>query len=74
MSIDELIDLLQELKSDCPNGGDTIIRLAIQPNWPLAHEIHGVSMVEMEDGPTAWIASGSGVYEMPYAPREAWVD
>jgi len=37
MSIDELIEVLQEAREDL--GGDAEVRLAMQPNWPFEYTI-----------------------------------
>lgn len=50
MTIDEMIERLEEYKSCCANGGLTEIRLATQPNWPFEWTIKGmVSTREAED-------------------------
>jgi hypothetical protein len=76
MTLQELIDELQDLAHDL--GEDTEVRLAVQPNWPLAHEIACVGPAMDEEGDddfdrVVWIASGSHPYgASPYAPRSAW--
>ena len=43
MTIDEMIALLEQIKSEGTDG-DTEVRLAIQPSWPFEHRIAGASV------------------------------
>jgi hypothetical protein len=74
MTIRELIELLETAASEI--GDDTPINAAIQPSWPMAKQIAGVSITEgiAADVHTAWIAvSDSHPDELsPYAPSDAW--
>ena len=49
MTVDELIELLSEIP------GDTEVRIASQPSWPVEHEIAGIHLrgpvCDMEDAP-----------------------
>lgn len=45
MSINDLIEQLEGLREDF--GGDTEVRLAMQPNWPFEYAIADVQVVEM---------------------------
>lgn len=88
LTIDQLIELLENAKEIAPQGGDTVVRVAYQQSYPLAGAIAAVSVAEPfdEDGgdaeldmaPTShdsklWIGVGSMPYgENPYAPGWAW--
>ncbi len=88
MTIDELIQKLEEAKDMAPNGGETEVRVAYQPNYPIAGTVQAISLAEPfdEDGNDAdldmspeshdsklWIGVGSMPYrENPYAPGWAW--
>lgn len=79
-TVDKMIDKLQELSDD--GYGDVHVRIATQPNWPLAFYVDNVKYIEREDFDEeydegdkgyVWIATSEGcAYESPYAPREAW--
>ena len=81
MKVHELIELLEATNPEAE------VRLATQPNYPLAHTIAGVARngewgewtdedadwdFEEPDGEIVWIAAGGGVYDNPYAPRGIW--
>lgn len=83
MNLDELIDLLSDIRDDV--GGNTEVRLAFQPNWPLAYHISNVTVASSDEDddfeedsdsadqkPIVWIAEGSHPSDSPYAPRSAW--
>lgn len=72
MTVSEMIYLLQEL--DESGYGDTELRLAIQPSWPLAKGVSHVKVCEDNDGEErVWIAEGyMPSYQNPYAPEEAF--
>jgi len=42
MTIDELIQHLEDLKQESEDGGATEVRIMDQPNWPFEHHITGV--------------------------------
>jgi poly-beta-hydroxyalkanoate depolymerase len=73
LTIQDLIDQLTEVADEL--GGDTPVMAAIQPSYPLAHQIAGVSVTgeDTEDSPTVWIAvSDDHSTASPYAPTDAW--
>ena len=43
MTIDRLIELLEEMREQMPNEGQTKVTLTQQENWPLEYEIEGVA-------------------------------
>ena len=47
MTITELIERLEELRE--ANGGDTEVRIASQPSWPLSGRIANVVVLDDED-------------------------
>ena len=69
MTLDELIQKL-EIYRDEGHDGDTPVRLAVQPNWPLCHTIDDISYREGR----LWLAASHGHPwdEGPYAPKNAW--
>jgi len=70
----------EELQNIIESGyGDAPVRIAYQPNWPLAAYVENVEYIkgdEDDERPNAvWFAaSGDGMSydESPYAPRELW--
>lgn len=80
MTVRDLIEYLEAY------DGDAEVRLAMQPEWPLAFRVAGVMSAdeiaaesdEPEDEPTeaeepvVWIAAGSHPSDNPYAPKGAW--
>lgn len=66
MTIKTVADLQEYLEDFLP---DTEIRIAYQPNWPLAGTVNKVSEVDDK----VWIAVGEvSRDENPYAPKEIW--
>jgi hypothetical protein len=45
MTVDDLIRELESVRED--HGGDTPVRLAIQPSWPFQHTIDSVEAVDL---------------------------
>jgi len=67
ITVQELLDLLE----DC--NPDAEVRLAHQPGWPLAHQLHGV--VPDDDGITdamVWLVAGDHPDDSPYASSALW--
>ncbi len=77
-TVNDLLERLQELEEE--GYGDAKLRIAYQPNWPLASFVENVRTVDdadryddEQDMQTVWIAASNTVWgENPYAPREAW--
>lgn len=42
MTIDHLISLLEDLKAESEDGGDTEVRIMSQQSWPFEQHIRGV--------------------------------
>ena len=76
MVVGELIEILQEIADE--HGRSLDVRIASQPNWPLAFTIGNVRYIEGGEqrsgrGDAVWIADGCHPYgENPYTPKEAW--
>jgi hypothetical protein len=81
VTLRELIDRLEDVASD--HGDDALVRIAIQPHWPLALGVssieHDTEVSDRNDGErderdVVWIAATEGVShdEHPYAPRGLW--
>jgi len=79
MTVQDLIDLLEQYPAEAE------VRLAHQPNWPLAFNVLGVWSAAEDgtddeefdaDGPGAdavWIVEGEHPHDgSPYAPRDAF--
>ena len=49
MTIDDLIAKLEDLKDMAPRGGETEIRVAYQPTYPIAGTIQALSLAEPFD-------------------------
>ena len=43
MTINELIELLEDARDEFEEGGDAEVRLMTQQNWPFENDIHGVT-------------------------------
>ena len=74
MTVNELIERLQEVAED--GLGDSEIRLAFQPNWPLQFDIGGLAVPDDSDeetpeAPVVYLVEGDSIHESPYAP--GWV-
>jgi len=86
MTLNDLIEQLQDLVDEFPALGDRDVMIATQPSYPLTAVIDCVSLVDSEDADeddeddedglgTVWIATsevGSSSSVSPYAPRAAW--
>lgn len=82
MNINELIAALEEQREWV--GGETEVRIAYQPSYPLAGSIDNVTSLpinistrdddeDFSDDAFVWIAVGVVNHdESPYAPRLAW--
>jgi hypothetical protein len=69
ITVGELVELLEE----CSNP-DAEVRLAHQPGWPLAFQLHGV-VPDDDDGITdavVWLVAGDHPDGTPYAPTGLW--
>jgi hypothetical protein len=86
MTLNDLIEQLQDLVDEFPALGDRDVMIATQPSYPLTAVIDCVSLVDSEDADeddedvedglgVVWIATseiGSHSSVSPYAPRAAW--
>ena len=72
MTINELIEELRYL-ADMYDMGEMDVRVAHQPQWPLAETISAITVAEKDGERKCWLATYPvGRYENPYAPRTAW--
>lgn len=87
ITLNELIEELQDYLADYPELGDEAVNIAYQQNYPLAAEIVRVTVLDSEldedceceslndcthqVAPTLWIATTENDSE-PYAPKAAW--
>ena len=86
MTLNDLIEQLQDLVEEFPELAEADVMVATQPSYPLTAVIDCISLVDSDsdededDGisgglPTVWIATsevGSSSSVSPYAPRSAW--
>lgn len=85
MTLNDLIEQLQDLVDEFPALGDRDVMIAQQPSYPLSAVIDCVSLVDSDDDEgdedaedglgVVWIATseiGSSSSVSPYAPRAAW--
>jgi hypothetical protein len=83
MTINELIEQLEEARTMFAAGGETEVMLATQQNYPLRSHLAGVAVLgdgnededeqfSEDDTSVCWLLEGSQHYERPYAPRSAW--
>ena len=86
MTLNDLIEQLQDLVEEFPELAEADVMVAQQPSYPLTAVIDCISLVDSDsdedddDGisgglPTVWIATsevGSSSSVSPYAPRAAW--
>lgn len=73
MTLNELIEQLQDIVDQNPELGEENIKVAQQPSYPLASTIANVTVIEDDEDedsePTVWIALREA---RDYAPHEAW--
>jgi hypothetical protein len=86
MTLNDLIEQLQDLVEEFPELAEADVMVAQQPSYPLSAVIDCISLVDSDsdedddDGisgglPTVWIATsevGSSSSVSPYAPSAAW--
>jgi hypothetical protein len=85
MTLNDLIEQLQDLVDEFPALGDRDVMVAQQPSYPLTAVIDCVSLVDSDDDEDdedsedglgiVWIATseiGSHSRISPYAPSAAW--
>jgi len=73
MTLDELIQELEDLREELGNGDGQVL-VASQPSYPLSNRIVNVAPEAFWSDPhsdTVWIAVDQDE-ESPYAPRDAW--
>ena len=63
MTLNELIRALEDFRDSF--DGDPEVKVALQPNWPLAAPIRVATKI----GDTLWLATGAAT---EYAPSKAW--
>lgn len=75
-TVNDLYEALRELVDE--GHGDTPIRIAYQPSWPLAAEVENIRLFSDKDDDEpiekVWIAASATVSrdENPYAPKDVW--
>ena len=73
MTLNELIEELQDIAAQNEEAGEMEVYGAIQPNYPIAVEVDTVTVDHTGKEPIVWIATGSSPYNInPYAPKHAW--
>jgi hypothetical protein len=86
MTLNDLIEQLQDLVEEFPELAEADVMVAQQPSYPLSAVIDCISLVDSDSDedddngisgglPTVWIATsevGSSSSVSPYAPSAAW--
>jgi hypothetical protein len=88
LTLNELIEALQEALEDHPDLGDQEINIAYQQNYPLAAYATAVSLVDQDNeddececetddecdhqGKPRLWIATTDQYDEPYAPKAAW--
>jgi hypothetical protein len=73
MTVNELIEALQEFVDMDEEYGELEVRLATQPNWPIRGSVAATTVATHDGQRYLWLAEGGvGYDENPYAPRTAW--
>lgn len=54
--------------------GESELRLAYQPNYPLQDHVAGLWFDPELASPSVFVVSGGQVYDEPYAPRDAFIE
>ena len=75
MKLDDLIAELIDLRDS--TEGEVEVRIAVQPSWPLSHELDAITIDHTHSGKrpaVLWLAASEGhpYGENPYAPKHAW--
>lgn len=71
MTLNELIERLEEIRDHYEIAGDTPILGAFQPNYPLTASIAAVTTVQYADSADIYIALGEA---REYGTRSMWDD
>jgi hypothetical protein len=85
MTVNELIERLQECVDEDEANGEREVLLATQPSWPLQYHVRGACTSEEAheydepdednvsgDPECVYIVEGGQHYDRPYAPRGAF--
>jgi len=80
MNLRTLIEQLKDVRDALEDGDSTevAVRIAFQPNWPLALDLVDLTLISNERGrnkgkPVLWLAVAETTTDKdPYAPRRAW--
>ena len=73
MTLDELIERLTDLRDDQEISGDTEIRGAFQPNYPLVAAVHAITTIVSDDEKEAGIYFALGD-ATTYGSEAMWDD
>jgi hypothetical protein len=72
MTLNELIERLEELRDDLEISGNSPIKGAFQPNYPLTASVHAVTtLIDEEGNARIFIALGDA---HDYGARTLWED
>ena len=83
MTLNELLEELQDIVANDDEAGEAEVRIAYQPNYPLAAEVDAITLETQRHDEknkrgasdfVLWLAAGSisAYRENPYAPSLAW--
>lgn len=71
MTLDEMIERLEELRDSYGVSGDSRVSGAFQPNYPLIARISAITAIESEDSVSIYIALDDA---REYGTRSMWSD
>lgn len=71
MTLDELIERLEDLRDSYGISGDSLVSGAFQPNYPLTARISAITAIEGEDDVAVYIALDDA---REYGTRSMWDD
>jgi hypothetical protein len=71
-TLNDIIEMLEDIRDNDDGAGSAEVRLAMQPNYPLAFYLANVCWDSSKK--VVWLASSEGNCAEPYAPRAAFED
>jgi hypothetical protein len=79
MTINELIEMLKDVRDESLEGGETEVRIMSQPSWPFEYSIRGIALksecheeqgdVPYEDEEVVYLVEGT---QLGYGTKAAW--
>ena len=72
MTLSELIDDLHEIQDILNDDTDPEIQMAVQPHYPLRHDLHGIKVDAPQDVLYFVAAAGHPAEGSPYGDKRLW--